>query len=98
MGSWKECERILFAFLSMEKPSGRLLFSSYHCFLDSSSGAALSLRDLATFLTQRGWDCSVLSGPQLDFEEEVSLEILLQEQQFPYQIHPLQWGTSAFAG
>jgi glycosyltransferase involved in cell wall biosynthesis len=46
----------------------RLLFCSYHSYLDSSSGAAWCTRDLFELLTVRGWHCHVFSGPQLDFE------------------------------
>lgn len=47
----------------------RLLFGSYHCYVDPSSGAAMAARDLLPLLTARGWRCRVLSGPQLDFED-----------------------------
>ncbi len=37
----------------------RLLFASYHCYFDPSSGAALSTRDLLELLARRGWSCRV---------------------------------------
>ena len=42
----------------------RLLFCSYHSYLDPSSGAALSTRDLLELLAAHGWGCAVLSGPE----------------------------------
>ncbi|HKI33689.1 MAG TPA: hypothetical protein VKA46_17680 [Gemmataceae bacterium] len=44
----------------------RLLFCTYHCLLDPSSGAALSARDLLALLAGRGWSCRALCGPQRD--------------------------------
>ncbi|HEV3261921.1 MAG TPA: glycosyltransferase [Gemmataceae bacterium] len=60
-------------------PSPRLLFSSYHCYLDPSSGAALATRDLLELLAGSGWPCGVFSGPQLDYEHGESLEQLLSD-------------------
>jgi hypothetical protein len=39
----------------------RLLFCSYHCYVDTASGAAQCMRDLLTLLAARGWTCGVLS-------------------------------------
>ena len=47
----------------------RLLFCSYHCYWDQSSGAALCTRELLELLAQRGWSCRVWCGPHLDFED-----------------------------
>lgn len=47
----------------------RLLFASYHGYLDDASGAALSTRDLFEDLTAHGWDCRVVCGPQLDYAD-----------------------------
>jgi hypothetical protein len=44
----------------------RLLFCSYHNYLDTTSGAALCTRELLELLTARGWPCRVLCGPQTD--------------------------------
>jgi glycosyltransferase involved in cell wall biosynthesis len=49
-------------------PWPRLLFCSYHAYLDPSSGAAVSTRHLLEMLAARGWSCGVLCGPQTDFE------------------------------
>jgi len=57
----------------------KLLFGSYHCYVDPSSGAAQSARDLLPLLAARGWDCRVLSGPQLDFEDGRPFRQLVQD-------------------
>jgi glycosyltransferase involved in cell wall biosynthesis len=57
----------------------RLLFCSYHCYLDPSSGAALATRDLMELLAAGGWPCGVFSGPQLDYEEGESLAQILAD-------------------
>ncbi|MBV9124533.1 MAG: glycosyltransferase [Planctomycetes bacterium] len=44
----------------------RLLFCSWHGYLDDASGAAVSLRELFALLAGRGWPCAVLCGPALD--------------------------------
>ena len=44
----------------------RVLFASYHCFEDRTSGAALCTHDLFDLLTARGWACEVFTGPHLD--------------------------------
>ncbi|AWM37111.1 Putative glycosyltransferase EpsH [Gemmata obscuriglobus] len=44
----------------------RVLFASYHCFDDPTSGAALCTHDLFDLLTARGWACAVFTGPHLD--------------------------------
>jgi glycosyltransferase involved in cell wall biosynthesis len=70
------------------KSSGRkrrLLFGSYHCYWDRSSGAALCTRELLELLTQRGWSCRVFCGPLLDFEHARCLAELLDSQQIPFE-------------
>ncbi len=52
----------------------RLLFSSIHCYLDPSSGAALCTRELLELLAARGSDCRVLTTGILDPERETSLD------------------------
>ncbi len=49
----------------------RLLFASYHCYVDPSSGAAVSARELLWMLAGNGWDVRTFCGPLLDFEEDV---------------------------
>jgi glycosyltransferase involved in cell wall biosynthesis len=58
----------------------RLLFCSYHCCFDPSSGAALAGRDLLELLAARGWECGVYCGPRLDFEQPRPLLQVLGEQ------------------
>lgn len=58
----------------------RILAATYHSYIDSSSGAAISLRDMMEALARRGWEVRVLSGPQLDFEKAISPESLLRQQ------------------
>lgn len=45
----------------------RLLFASYHAYLDHASGAALATRDLFEDLAAHGWACRVVCGPRLDY-------------------------------
>ena len=54
--------------------SHALLFSSIHCYLDPSSGAALCTRELLELLAARGMDCRVLTTGILDPERETSLD------------------------
>ncbi|HEY1188230.1 MAG TPA: FkbM family methyltransferase [Gemmata sp.] len=44
----------------------RVLFASYHCFDDPTSGAALCTHDLFDLLAARGWACAAFTGPHLD--------------------------------
>jgi glycosyltransferase involved in cell wall biosynthesis len=66
----------------MSPPAGgrgpRLLFCSYHCYLDPASGAAQCTRDLLTLLAARGWTCAALSGPHLDCGAYASAEQVLR--------------------
>lgn len=68
-----------------EASSPRLLFASYHCYDDPSSGAALATRDLLELLVRRGWKVRVLCGPQLDFDRPESPRQWLNDQQITYQ-------------
>jgi hypothetical protein len=61
----------------------RLLFAAWHCWLDPSSGAAISARDLLAVLARRGWDVRVLCGPRLDFDRAESIEQLVADQCVP---------------
>ena len=70
----------------------RLLFASYHCSFDPSSGAALSTRDLLELLARRGWSCRVFCGPQLDFEASPPLSRLLQDQHITFETRRVQLG------
>lgn len=63
----------------------RLLFASVHGYVDPSSGAALATRDLLELLAARGVDCRTLSTGALDFQEETSLEAVLDPLEVPYE-------------
>ena len=63
----------------------RLLFSSIHCYLDPSSGAALCTRELLELLTARGMDCRVLTTGVLDPERETTLDEVLATLELPVQ-------------
>lgn len=65
----------------------RLLFCSYHCLVDPSSGAALATRDLLELLSQHDWACAAFCGPLLDFEHPEALEQLLADQGLPFQAY-----------
>jgi glycosyltransferase involved in cell wall biosynthesis len=57
----------------------RLLFASYHAYLDHSGGAALATRDLFEELAGHGWDCRVVCGPRLDYADGRTPQRVLQE-------------------
>ncbi len=52
----------------------RLLFSSVHCDLDPSGGAALCTREMLEPLAARGMDCRALTMGIMDPERETSLD------------------------
>ena len=62
----------------------RLLFASFHCYLDPGSGAAICTRDVLEMLAARGVDCRVLSTGLLDFEDETPLDEVLDPLGVPY--------------
>lgn len=64
----------------------RLLFSSYHCYLDPSSGAALSTRDLLELLTSRSWDCPVFCGSRLDLRSQGTLAQIVSDCRVPVEV------------
>jgi glycosyltransferase involved in cell wall biosynthesis len=74
-----------------------VLFCSYHCYVDPSSGAALSTRDILELLAGRGWACGVLCGPHLDFEEPESLEQLLTDHGLPFEVRQGTAGSLPFS-
>ncbi len=63
----------------------RLLFSSFHCYLDPSSGAALCTCELLELLTAHGADCRVLTTGILDPEGETTLDEVLATLELPCQ-------------
>jgi glycosyltransferase involved in cell wall biosynthesis len=76
----------------------RVLFGSYHCYLDPSSEAALSVRDFFRLLSGRGWHCRVCCGPQFDFEEPMTIAQLLTDARFPSLAGPVLAQTTATVG
>src|SRR5262245_10621787 len=70
----------------LPEPKPRLLFASYHAYLDHSSGAALSTRDLFEDLVAHGWSCRVLCGPKLDYEDGRGPADVLRDLQIPYYL------------
>ncbi len=62
----------------------RLLFASYHCLIDPSSGAAVSARELLRLLRRAGWDVRALCGPAVDFEHREDVRQLLADQHLPF--------------
>lgn len=64
----------------------RLLFASYHAYLDHSSGAALATRDLFEDLAAHGWDCRAVCGPQLDFEDGRGVPDVLRDHQLAHHV------------
>jgi len=66
----------------------RLLFCSYHSYLDPSSGAAQSTRDLLEMLAGHGWKCAVLSGPEIDLGKKASFENILRAENPAFQVRP----------
>ncbi|QJW94454.1 glycosyltransferase [Frigoriglobus tundricola] len=53
----------------MSESNPTLLFASYHAYFDHSSGAALATRDLLENLAAHGWNCRVVCGPALDYQD-----------------------------
>jgi glycosyltransferase involved in cell wall biosynthesis len=63
----------------------RVLSCSWHCYLDPSSGAAHSLRDLLELLARRGWECRALCAAHLDYDVPPPLPQLLAAHGLPFQ-------------
>lgn len=74
----------------------RLLFASPHFYLDSSSGAAFSTRDILLLLGRYGWETYTLSGPNLDFRSEVEIEGLLNSRKIKFQRYPVKLSGADF--
>jgi glycosyltransferase involved in cell wall biosynthesis len=75
----------------------RLLFCSYHGYLDPSSGAALATRDLLELLSQRGWSCKVFCGPRLDYEVKRPFDQLLAVAKLEFAVSHGLAGKSPFS-
>ncbi len=75
----------------------RLLFSSIHCHLDPSSGAALCTRELLELLAAREIDCRVLTTGILDPERETSLDEVFATLELPIRRFQAGLGTGGSA-
>ncbi len=71
----------------MPSSNRRILAALYHSYIDTSSGAAISLRDMLEALARRDWQVRVFCGPGLDFEGGVSNRQLLEDQGIPFEIY-----------
>ena len=75
----------------------RLLFSSIHCYLDPSSGAALCTREMLELLAARGMDCRVLTTGVLDPERETTLDEVLATLELPCRRFRAELGSGRAA-
>jgi glycosyltransferase involved in cell wall biosynthesis len=60
-----------------------VLFASQFCYLDYASGAALSLRELFSYLIPNGWRCKVFCGDKLDQTQTTIQDIFSRKQLTP---------------
>jgi glycosyltransferase involved in cell wall biosynthesis len=67
--------------------SRRILAALYHSCIDTSSGAAISLRDLVEALARRDWDARVFCGPLLDFDEGRTNRQLLEDEAVAFEVY-----------
>ncbi len=63
----------------------RLLFASYHCYVDPSSGAAVSARELLAQLALKGWDVRIFCGPLLDFDRAEDVRQILADEHLVFR-------------
>ncbi|AGA28661.1 glycosyltransferase family 4 protein [Singulisphaera acidiphila] len=63
----------------------RILFASCHGYVDPSSGAAISTRELMELFAARGIDARVLSTGVLDYNKEKPLKDVLDRLNVPYR-------------
>jgi glycosyltransferase involved in cell wall biosynthesis len=66
--------------------SMRILFASCHGYVDPSSGASISARQLLELMAGLGHDCRVLSTGILDYQHETSIEDVLCSLDTAYRI------------
>ena len=62
----------------------KILIVLYHSWVDSASGAAISLRDAVKSLAERGWPVRVFCGPLIDSSEK-TCEQMLRDHGIAYQ-------------
>ena len=79
----------------MNKLYPRILIALYHSWIDTSSGAAISLRETMKSLAARGWSVRVLCGPLLDFGYRKTCEQILDEQKIVFREFVLQHSRRA---
>ena len=75
----------------------RLLFSSIHCYLDPSSGAALCTRESLELLAGRVMDCRALTTGILDPERETSLDEVFATLELPVRRFQAELGMGRAA-
>jgi glycosyltransferase involved in cell wall biosynthesis len=63
----------------------RILFASYHGYIDPSSGAAVSVRELLTHLAKRGWEIRTFCGPLLDFDGAEDVRQILADEHITFR-------------
>jgi len=73
----------------------QLLFCSFHCLLDPSSGAAVATRDLLKALCGWGWDVRALCGPQLDFEQGQDVTQVVSDLRLPVAVRQRTVGAAS---
>jgi glycosyltransferase involved in cell wall biosynthesis len=67
-----------------------VLFASQFCYLDYASGAALSLRELFSYLVPNGWRCKVFCGDKLDQNQTTIQDVFSRR-----QLTPQTWSDPA---
>lgn len=63
----------------------RILFASYHCYIDPSSGAAVSVQELLTQLSERGWEARTFCGPLLDSNRREDIRQILADEHIAFR-------------
>ena len=58
----------------------RILFTSPYCLLDTTSGAAISIRDLFTKLAKKGLTCEAVTASIFDPSRQVLLDVVIDHQ------------------
>ncbi|MBR2005505.1 MAG: hypothetical protein IJ991_15165 [Thermoguttaceae bacterium] len=52
----------------------RVLFASWHWYLDQSNGASITTRETLLALARRGWDVKTFCGAATDFSAPLSVD------------------------
>lgn len=80
-----------------ESSQPRMLFASYHCYVDPSSGAAGSTRDMLQMLAARGWPTRVVCGPRLDHADCRSPRRTIEEAGLPIEEKRFESASTPFS-